>query len=418
MLQRLIIILLGTMVLFLSSCQQDDEDFGNGIIDNSDEVPVKFSFSMGGGMDFATGYEPMRSAIDTRDDSGDMIKAGISNTYKVVFVKKIGSRWILEKTLEIMIDPADKFNEEVYDVTDSTAFSFSTDLRPGEYKVTVFTGIASISWNNDLKPGYVVNDENVPNYPVPYACIYRTVSDGYGFLNPGHKYLEEEMFAGTTDFTVKRTEDLHSSSLISPIFLKLNRKVTKLRILLHYLPSATDKNFFNSFENGITADVISTNNVTFPIGMDIWSNPYYGPNDTITRMKYGVFCWREPQLSSVTGETYLMSMKKGGTKQHSLYYFSDPAKDIVASLANVEVTASSWVNINFSYREPVPNILLKYNHINGVVFRPGDDTWVKIDKYGNNIDMISMDLEVDSNDKPINAASIFDNYYEYKNDTP
>jgi len=399
-----LIITIGLFMTLLVSCQQEDADFNNIITNqNEEEIPVNFSFSMKDAMEYETDYVPMRAAAAEADEYP--VKSIITNVCKVLFVKKIDTQWIVEKVLDFKIDPNGGYNNEI---RDTTVFNFSTDLRPGEYRVCVFTGFNSVSWNSDLKPGKVVGTVD-DNTSVPFVYKYRTNS---AFLNVGFYQLSEEIFGGFTDFTVKKTEDLHSY-IENPVFLKLKRKVAKLRILLKYVNSPSgNQSFFASAPNAITADLVSNSDTPFPSGLDVWGNPYYGNDTIITKMKFGTYTWIAPQQGN-NGTKYLLGMKRA-TNHFTPYYFSDPDKDIKISVTNVNNTESSDRHIRYLFTDTVKDIILKHNQTSGIVFYPGDNEDFDYDSpnYGDMVrDMI---LEKENDGKPVDATKIFDLYYELK----
>lgn len=409
MLQRLMI-LLGTAFLLLVSCEQEDNDYGGITAVTTDEIPVDFSFSMKSNIEYATDYTPIRAAADT-DENGNIIKARISNVYKVLIAKKIDTRWIIEKMMDVKINPDDNFGTSKHDITDSTVFNFSTELRPGEYRMTIFTGLKFVTWNALLKEGMAIGTVGTDD-SAPLAYTYQYV--GQGYLNTGHQYLQEEIFTANTEFTVTKTEDLHSSPLTQPVSLKLKRMVTRLRILLKYVASPNNKyEFFKGYSNSIVADLTTTTDVPFPNGLNVWGDPFYEENNSITNMKFGVFTWNTPQQAT-NGFSYMLGMKED-TRQYSPYYFSDPEKDITVSVTNVEVAASSFIGINYLYSDIVPDIVLKHNQTTGFVLAPGDDSWSDTREGSNGGNLRNMILDIDSStDKPVNAADIFDLYYELK----
>lgn len=403
-----IIYLLGLTLALITSCQDEMVLNEQDPIVEEATVPVKFSLSMNRVVS-SISHEPMTRA------EGDLPLVQISNQYSVLIIKDVEGRWILDKILEKKFDPNDRYNVNLLDVTDENAdnlVQFETDLRPGSYRMTIFTGTKSMNPVDNLKPGMWVEENGVPQL----AYKYRIIDQGY--LNPGREGLQEEIFAGWEPFEVVKTTDLHSESLIQNVHVTLDRKVSKLRMFLKFEESASDFNFFNDYSLGVVARMnVVEGSQPFPNGLDIWGDPYY-ENGGLTNMYYGTHCWKNTQEGS-DGNLYLMGMKNS-TRQFAVFYFSDPAYDISVEMLDVEITASTNVRVNYVYADPYSGFELtgdpfyltfKHNSQFGFVFSPGNDQWPDPEDSGTQLR--NMTLEVDSPGIPTDRTDLFPYAQEY-----
>ena len=414
------IIALGFILSLMASCSQDDNEYTDSLNSgtDTDAVPVAFQLSLDQSMETETGYLPMKSEPV---DAG--YKTVISNFYKVYIIKEVGTKWIIEKIIDQKIDPDDTYNIKNHGITSSAPFhSFNTDLRPGKYRMTIYTGAKNMTFNDELKLGAIVEDSSNPTLETPWACTYKYISGGY--IHPGWRHIQEEIFTNTIPFTIAKTEDVHSAPKPNTFPVSLHRMVSKLRILLHYEKKPINQHQFETTEpNAIGADLKTLDGKVFCMGLDIWGQPFYknpfnGTNggEYITNMKYAVSCWQRPEAPAIIGadgNEYIMGMKT--TRQFSAFYFSDPAQETPVSLSEIEVSASStfplryvYAHPNTGYMEAPIDITLKHNSIHGVIFSCGDDSWP-----GNQgLTYVNMLLRTETNGDPVDSRSIFDDYFE------
>jgi len=420
------IIFLGLSLFLLVSCSQDEELSYN--TDNTTDVAsVTFNLSMDQALLTDTDYTPMKS-FEGYDNGTKVI---ITNAYRAYIIKEVGSKWIIDKILDIQIDTDDTYNLKTHKVKDNTKFhSFSTDLRPGNYRMTVITGYKSLSWNGTLKEGTIVSDSEDSSIKTPWACTYKPVGSG-GYLFEGQRSLPEEIFTNTIPFVIEKTEDLHSIAKPATFPVSLHRMVTKLRVLLKCEDEPSSVNFYPDEPNAITANLETREGKTFCAGLDIWGQPYYenplygyaGQGEYITNLKFIVNCWQTPHapILASNGSSYIMGMSEG-SRQYAPFYFSDPNnEEIPITMSQVEVTGSSSFYLKFVYAYPEADayedgidMVLKHNNIYGVVFKPSEVDWKDPrDIYGS-YDCQGMILETDANGVPVDARTIFDDFFEYR----
>lgn len=403
-----IIILLGLTLALITSCQDEAVLNEQDPIVEEVAVPVKFSMSMNRVVS-SISHEPMTRA------EGDLPLVQISNQYTVLIIKDVDGRWILDKVMDKKFDPNDRFNMTLLDVTDENAdnlVQFETDLRPGSYRMSIFTGTSSMTPADNLKPGMWVEEDGIPQL----AYKYRITSQGY--LNPGKEGLQEEIFAGWEPFEVVKTTDLHSESLIQNVHVTLNRKVAKLRMFLKFEESESGYYFFNEYSLGVVGQMdVVEGSQPFPNGLNIWGDPYYN-NGGLTTMYYGTHCWRKTQEGS-DGTHYLMGMKSD-TRQFAVFYFTDPEYDISVKMSDVEITASTNVRINYVYADPYSGfeltgdpfyLTLKHNSQFGFVFSTGNYQWSDPEDSGTQLRNMTLDL--DSPGIPTDRTDLFPYAQEY-----
>lgn len=401
MIQRFIILLM-TCALLLS-CQNEEEDMID--VPAGDEVAVQFSFGLPGAMETDTEYVPMNKSSKANTDIYPIV---ISNDYRALIVKKIGNRWVLDKMLKLQITPYTGWNSPKHEIRDGVKVAgFTTDLRPGEYRMTIITGGNSVTWNEDiLKPGLVVEEGN---NKIPMLCHYMTISSGYQC--PGEFGLGEEIFALRHEFEVKKTEDLHTGSNIQPIHLKLERKVAKFRIMLYN--ETVNGISFNSTSygsNAIGAILEAAADTPFPYGLNIWGEPYY--RDTpVTQVAYGVFTTNNFIMSEESGNLGYFVPKRDLT-QFNAFIFSDPAQNIPVALSYISHTFQSG-QPTYKYRGNPINKIIKQNYIDGLIFQPDGTDWKEQTYPGQWDPFYGMELIYDGTE-PKNPVGIFDNNIEYR----
>jgi len=363
MIRKLTIILAASAFLF--SCQQDELD-ENASANATDAVPVKFTMSLETGLENEVGYEPMGNDLRAADES--LYRVKISNGYRAIISKHIGSKWILEKYLINPINPGGVWDPGPELTNGTNLANFTTELTPGDYRITIITGGNSIGWNTiTLVKGALVDDDNDPDFKVPMACAYARIPPSYTFA--GFHGLEEEIFSGYKDFEVKKTNDLHSLPLDTAVNLTLNRMVTKLRIALDNTPATPSSyKFPTSFNNTISANISIDDPAGFATGLDAWGNPYYNPNEIISDLKHVVSTGRD--IITVNGRPYLLPYIEG-QRQYDAYYWGDPAKDYNVTVSDVSVTYQSGSS-KFWTDEEV-KMTLKNNHISGFILQLGDE---------------------------------------------
>lgn len=393
MIRKIIIFL--SIGLWMLSCQQSETDIETDKGNNSENgIPVKVGVVMGN-ISYQTDYTPMKS---TKADS-DEIKVRISKFYRIVLMKRVEDKIIIHSLMTGVTDPAIvDWGSTAYKAGESLD-DIPLVLTPGKYYVTVFTGFNKLKENSNLKEGMVVAQDGISDGTQDYAYTYR-VGDG-GYSNVGLDYIGEEIFTGSTEFEVKKTEDLHSSSnpALDDIKITLKRCVTKFRIVLNDPPA---QSYYESFaSNGtepiIKADIIATNG-KFVDGLDIWGKPWYHP---INERKYFKYCIeaKEDMISFPNGNKYYLSTF--GSRVNAPYIFSKEGDDVEVEISNIQVLFGSNNRYYEYYGSSVHKELI-HSNIDGFMLQPGtytdESNWPPITE---------LQLLMD------NTLNIFNSYAEY-----
>lgn len=423
-----LIILASLLVFLAASCQNDDTDVFVETASSEDGVPVNVSFSMLKGLLVDNELVPMRSGVEMRDGE-DVIKTNISNSVKVILAKKINSQWVLADYYDYKIDPSEKWVPIYHHVRDTTVFKpIEMILTPGDYSITLITGVNALTWNKNLKKGAILAEgENAD-----WVCTYRLTDNGY--LNPGLPALQEEIFAARKEFEVKKTDDLHSNPYVNQVDLTLQRKVGRLRFMLKKRTSSDPgvnvdmgmpgrsgfsidnaQDFFIGYNNGITAILRLTDaGKKFSGGLNVWGDQQYNhyPSNNsnyATLLYFGVFTWDFFQTGN-DGQDYMLGMRNG-TRQFGCNYFTNEGDDLPIAVSEVRITAFSG---GPSYEfDGIAEVSIKHNTITGLIFESGNYTWDyrmgQSQEYQRELLLVE-----DSGGNPVKSEDKFDNYYELR----
>ena len=399
MIQKLII-LLGISAIIMTSCQQDEHDIAFNIDGVDDNVPVTFSFSMNTAIENGTEYVPM--SAKTRDGATP-VKLEVSNTYNYIIIQKIDTRLIVETVGKGLIDPNVHAGNRATIHDGGVYESLSVELRPGDYEILLFTGNRSVNWNDDIKRGDVLSDKDKPDLPVPYACRYKISTF---WANNGREFIDEEIFFGRQPFTVQKTEDLHSSPNTHAVTVPLKRRVTKFRVLFKDVPSDGGLMFADGIPIFIRVaiDVRKTDNTDFASGLDVWGNLWYDPEKPLKNLQYIVCTASVPKVAS-DGVKYYIT--RNNTTLYAPYFFCDPDTEIPITTSYVDGTVRDTAP-RYIYEEE-HEFVLKWNSIDGLIFKPTDMTKDINDRYP----AFVMETVLDGNGELADVVELFDSNYEY-----
>lgn len=390
---RKIFILFSIAVFVLTSCQQNEPFLNNEPpqkIKFGDEVPVSFNLSAKD-VNYKTDYLPMRAPGAVSDNN----KTYISQTIQVVITKKINDDWIVDDAFTTSII-GEGMGGRVF-LTDESRFNdITTELRPGKYRITIVTGFNSIKIHDDyIERGYKFKEDNPPmvfSYKTESSTSYPTYT---------HKYLAEEVFVGMKDFTIEKTDDLHSLPVFDGINIELKRAVARLRVLLIDDRSVSIP-FLHTTDLGQEVfgfvNIPESSEEVFCNGLDIWARPYYDKDNKLKQLTYGS-CSLENRYT-YDGQEYYIGYYNG--RFTSICYFIEENKTIPVNLTIKSVTCQQGYP-TFIYYGDDAKANLKLNTLSGVVFRPTSD------RVGSDIMMIVEE----ENGAPVNAAGIFSPYHEY-----
>ncbi|MDU1891669.1 MAG: hypothetical protein E6767_13355 [Dysgonomonas sp.] len=393
---RKIIILLAIAV-WIISCQQDDNDFSTGNDINSAEngVPVKISLSIEDGIENETGYIPMKA------ESEDEVKLKISNLYRIIIMKKIGDKIIIDSLATGVADNSLRDWDAASFKKGDNLSNLSLVLTPGEYYLSIFTGYNNMTWNSHIKKGGIVAEGSL-NGTHTYACTYGIGAQSYS--NVGVKYISEEIFTGTTHFIVNKTEDLHSNPdpALDNIKIKLKRNVTKYRIVLHDYEGVDPYDAFegNYSEPIIRGNMTALDGTKFVDGLDIWGDPWYNEDTPTTQMEYCLET--KNSIISIGKDKYYFSTH--GARVHAPFFLTKEGYDVKVRFTNLRVYFGSNSRY-YEYNGSVDATLI-HNNVDGIVFRPGNET-------DNSVQPPITNMELEMNGlNPRSPLEIFNSYAE------
>lgn len=235
---------------------------------------VKVSFSLRASLDTDTSLQPM-----TRASGYTQV---MSNLYRIVVLKKSGSRWIVDMTYMKQVDPSLNLWNDFVCSGNLLPITFDLEMRPGDYRVIAVTNPGSCTWNTELVAGKVVADSSDPDFRTLPMLTYRVSDHSW---NPGYKMLSREVFVAIADFTVPKSGDLHSSPMPT-VELQGQRRVGKLRIILKQGASPVKGHIFENTGHNIHMTLRTTQR-PFAQGIDALGGMYYG-DPGVYEMRWGL----------------------------------------------------------------------------------------------------------------------------------
>jgi len=399
------IILISILAFFATSCQED-ESLVNSLELTTGELPVQVSFSLGDLLETGSEVVPMNSGGATRAD--EQVKVSISSGVKVLLAKEVNGKWILDAIFDHVFNGTSSGIRT--NITDSYVFKpILMTLRPGKYKVVLITGSNSMNWNANL----VVGMELPEGENAPWACTYRMSTSGY--MNIGKPSLEEEIFAGSKEFEVKKTEDGHSTVKDNNVSLTLSRKVARIRILLKKRTTGNmDPLTMLDFQTGVTTGIVAKfspidSNQKFSSGLNIWGEQqyqYYFDPEFKSTLYFSVLTLGQ-YFTGNDNLGYMLATVSG--RQKGQYYFVETDQEIPVRMSGFEVSGQNGLFI-YVYDDIIEGVSIKHNTTTGVIFESGNDSWG-----GSGSDERRNLVLVEEDGALAKPEVKFNNYYEYVN---
>lgn len=353
----------------------------------ADEPRIKVSFLMDA-IEMHTEFEQMTRAAVCRE--------WFDNNCRLLILKKADSRWIVDATQTILLDPGSG-QYAVLKLTDALPrTAFACELRPGEYRIVAVINWRAAVWNDALVPGTTVADEaDSASQPLPLVT-YQT-SDHW--MNLGYRMLNREMFVAVADFSVPKSEDLHSTGM-PLVTLHAERRVGKFRILLKDKPSPA--NGFSFDPTAHTAKMVfRTEGNPFAEGIDALGGMYYG-NPGLYELPWCMSTMSDFHAS--TNGSYQICQTNSTV--FSPFLFADPTAERPFTVEEILITGASG---GFMYQTSETFArTLAASRIVGIVFETTDtydDSDLQI--------LINVVEAEDEGGKPENAATLFDPFYEW-----
>lgn len=353
--------ILAGICMLLPACteQEDNDTLINSAIMGKDKVTVNLTLSSIPEIqiDGNTDYRPVTRA------TGD-IRSLIENNYRCLVMKKIGNKWYVDTLTTRNLTGSGS----VIDVKENTQFTpLQLTLRPGEYHVLVVLNSQFLKWNPKLVPGAIVKNEADT---ITHAYTYYYLND--------IRFVRHEIFAGTANFTVEKTSDLHSVSISGDTEIALSRKVMQMRYLLKDHPSEPGEYNFSDTQHTVFTTLKATDpDIPFCDGLDCWGNAYYNRAKPTRELQMRTDLngpWHEAE----TGDRYKIISNQ--VTRYSPFIFADETKEVPYSLDNIRITGQSGSDgFIYEYRHPIPNLILTNNTIQPIVFQ----TTGEVDKENN-----------------------------------
>ena len=377
--------LLFVAAAFLAGACTDEESFMQPA--SPAEGTVRVPVTLEAAVQTDTSLEPMTRAT--------YHKEWFSNVCRVLILKRSDTRWIVDTTLTVRLDPRSGPWDELK-VTDFPPCSFDAELRPGAYRFVAILNWQVAKWNSDLLPGRVVADDADASVRTPSLIVYNISTHP---ANTGYRMLNREVFVAVADLTVPRADDLHGTA-IPPVELRAERRVGKLRILLKNTPSPREGFTFEPTAHTLRL-LLTAQEKPFPEGIDALGGMYYG--DT------GLY--ELPWCMSTIGtfhaaESGEYQMCQTNSTVFSPFLFADPAGELAFTVSGISIAGASG---GFTYKTgEVFDRTLAASRIDGIVFRTTD----VIDNSSSQ-KLVDVTEACDAEGRPENAATLFDEFYEW-----
>lgn len=337
------------MTLFFS-CEHESEDYTVG--DDITNISLYMSFS---DISFETDYRPVHSK------SSLPVLSVVNNVYKIIVIKKINHQWVVDSVLNCRINSED-YPLNSYDLTSKLKLFQTLELRPGIYKIAVFLNAIATKWNNELKTGTIVsdNDEINPLSDLPPALSYYKYSVPNS--NDSLFLLSREIFAGYTEFEIDKKQFLESEKNPINKTIMLERKVASLRLLLEYdteTPISLTQHYFKG-------KLISEKK--FPQGLNILGGSWV--SDTAKNyFQFYISASPPPAVSSFDNKMYYFS-RRDATYFFPYIFINDTMNCRMTEL-QVFGQAGGYM---YTYSNDVPLSLFK-NKMTAISFSPTVNTF-------------------------------------------
>ena len=342
-------LLAGAALLLAASCSR--EDTTEASLPAEETVPVALSVGIAEGQ-FQTGngYEPMTRA------EGEVL-ARIYNQYMYLIMKKIDGNWVVERLDYARIDASTSSFGSLDITSQLPDNTLRIDLTPGEYKMAVVLNYNSAStytkklnpatgkYDLDVfAPGTVVLAAGASESELPPLIGYRVLDSSYGMYDRSEEILYNEIFAGTTDFTVTKTEGLAASGSAIPVQVATTRKVGSFRIYIRETEANPD--FDDELNTYVFYTMTANNAKGFPRGLNVWGKPYYS-STPLTKMD-GAFYMTKAYIPTAQGNYKIPALN--GTRWFGHYYFSDPDNAVPFTVSDITANEQQGgINWEFDY---------------------------------------------------------------------
>lgn len=360
-----IIGMLASICLLLLACseQEENESLYAGV--DTEKVDVRLTLSSIPKVQWEgnTDYHPMSGRAEEKEEVNSLI----ANRYNCLVMKEIGEKWYVDTLVYPTLTQAGLWSE--VKVTKDTKFNdLQLTLRPGHYRVLVVLNPRSTNWNRDLKPGAVVKGGADT---VAHAYTYNFQTDGT-YANLGKRQVRYEVFAGTAEFTVEKTTNVHSDPINGNTHITFSRKVMQMRFLLKDHKAGKEEYNFENTQHTVHATLKATEpDKHFCDGLDCWGDAYYN-HQTPTR-ELPICTDIDPDWRlATTGERY--KMISGHVTIYSPFIFADKNVEPLYELDTIKVVGQSGQGgFVYVYPNTITGLKLVNNTIQPIVFQTTEE---------------------------------------------
>lgn len=370
----------------LWACQQETENLDAlEAVQADDKTTVLFQPALPADITQATDIVPMTRATD------DTIRANLSNQYKAIFLKKIGNNWFVD-TIVTGVPLSSVSPWKNIPVRNNTRFDpIRVELRPGQYKMSLFFNPNNLAWNKLLKPGtFIATDEDLSagkNLPAA-ATIYVAGENDYRptpYLE-GALMISMEIFSGSTDFTVGKNDHLETNNSSAYIMVQLYRRVARLRYLLKVNQPVTQPNFGDT-QYWMTATLTPPEGKIFCDGLNVLGLPYYAEKQRKQLLIY--LSSIDNFYSEKDGNIYQMPVNlpygfvtpsPSGPTNFAPFILADEPMDCTLTIKSISGSSGGY---SFLFGTPLP-FTLEANVVNGYAFEIDPD-YISVDEGENQI---------------------------------
>lgn len=382
-------------ILFLACSEQEDiKSAMNSAIkgENTVDVSLSLSFAPEVGVENSIDYRPMVTRGEER------VQSLIDTIYQCLVMKEINNKWYVDTLMnQLLVDDPET---SPLKVTETTSFKdIQLTLRPGHYRILAVLNPGSGAWNPQLLSGAVVKGESDT-----VACAYTYIfQKNKRFANWGKRQISKEMFAGTAEFSIEKTSDLHSVPINGNTHITFTRKVGQIRFLLKDVDSPRYQFNFNNTQHTVHATLrADRSDKPFCDGLDCWGDAYYNHRKPTTELEICTDLgpdWR----SALTFDQYKMISRY--VTIYSPFVYADEKTQVPYRLENIKVIGQSgYGGFVYVYNQPIQNLILKNNSIQQVVFCTTDEVdWEVVSPQ---FQVTLKYLEDESSQR------LFDSYYE------
>lgn len=338
-------------MLWTAGCATDDAP----VVPPQADETVTVGFSVQARLEQQSGMEPMTRATAWEE--------WFDNEYRVLVLKKIESKWIVDTLLRPLLDASKgKWSMDMKIGAALPENSFSAALRPGAYRAVAVLNPAHGQWNTALVPGTVVADDDNPSAPVPPLMTYAVSTHP---ANSGYRQLNREVFVAVADFTVPKSSDLHSDGMPS-VTLSAERRVGKFRMLLKDKPSPREGLTFERTAH--TGNFVFTSKGRpLPDGIDALGAMYYDPQAPLQQLE-----WRISTIGDFhPSGPYAYHMSQPNSTVYSPFLFADPREGELPVEISVVVIAGASGGFTYLANQ-VFDRMLAASKVIGIVFETTD----------------------------------------------